>query len=141
MCRGFEANRCFGCGILRVGNVDVSMLVGGVLEEIAVESGLLGGLCVKSVDLSPVVGARAVLVDHVADARLLAFGGFDGEDGNGGEETSDGGNRSFLNSKISVSKCPWCPSMAVLAGVATQSNRPGRARHEVYGFLVLRRTR
>lgn len=85
-----------GNHVLGVGNVDESVLVGTVLEEIAVIRGLLGSLCVKSIDLGPVLGARAVLVDHAADGGLLALGGLHREHGNASEERRDGDNRSLL---------------------------------------------
>lgn len=72
------------------------MLVGAILKEVAVKASLLGSLGVKSVDLLPVLSARAVLVDQRANGRVLAFAGSELVEEDGAEEAGHGDDGSLL---------------------------------------------
>lgn len=87
---------------LGVGDIDVSVLVGAVLEQVSVEGSLLRSLGVQGVDLLPVLGPRGVLVDEAKDGGLLALLGDELKEDDATQEDSDGDDGSGLQAQVSI---------------------------------------
>lgn len=85
-----------GKNSLRVSDIDESVRVRGILEQISVESSLFHSLGVQSIGLLPVFLSREVLADQVGDGRILTLLGDELVKQDTSEEDSNGGDGSFL---------------------------------------------
>lgn len=52
---------------LGIGNINKPVLVAAILEEVSVVTSLLHGLCMKRIDILPVLSTGSVLVDEAED--------------------------------------------------------------------------
>ena len=52
---------------LGIGNINKSVLVAAVFKKVSVVTSLLHGLCVKRIDILPVLSTGSVLVDEAED--------------------------------------------------------------------------
>lgn len=110
--------------LLGIRDVDESVLVRGVLEEIPVVTSLLHGFGVQSVRFLPVLLPRQILVDEVRDGRVLALLGDELVEQYSAEEDGNCGDGSFLQSPRQW----YCP----LAKLYSHCGRPWKVRRELF---------
>lgn len=93
---GGKKKRRGGAGILRKRDIDVSVFVGSVFEQVSVEASLFHGLCVQSVGFFPIFPSREIFANQVTEHRLLSLLRRELIEKNPSKEYDNGSNRSLL---------------------------------------------